>query len=325
MVSTRIPSLKALRALEASARHRSLTKAADELNVTTAAISQQLKALEHEFGTKLLHREGNELRIDEMAQAGLADLRDGFDLVLLGVKKIREFGARRPLTVTVEPSFAATWLLRRLPSFNAQYPDINVRLDATLRVVDFAHDQDVDVGIRYGSGAYPGHRVDKLLSEEAFPVCSPKLLKGDHPLRTADDLRWHTLLHDDFVTQDKSMPKWEAWLKAARSDVDATPGPHFSHTSMLVEAAVLGHGVALTGRIMAGDHLATGQLVRPFGPDVTMPVDFAYYLVCLESVTERRDVAAFRAWALEEANRDHASANNMKANISVASDFDSGS
>ncbi len=304
MVSTRIPSLKALRALEASARHRSLTKAADELNVTTAAVSQQLKALEYEFGTKLVHREGNEIRVDEMALAGLPDLREGFDRLLSGVKKMREFGARRPLTVSVEPSFAATWLLRRLPNFNAQHPDINVRLDATLRVVDLTREPDVDVGLRYGSGDYPGHRVDKLLSEESFPVCSPRLLEGDHPLRTPDDLRWHTLLHDDFQTQDTSMPKWAAWLKTAGCDVDASSGPHFSHTSMLVEAAVLGQGVALTGRIMAGDYLASGQLIRPFGPEVTTPVNFAYYLVCLETVAERRDIAAFRAWALQEAGQD---------------------
>ena len=306
MTSSRIPSLKALRALESAARHRSLTRAADELNVTTAAISQQLKMLEHDFGTKLLHRRDGEFRVADVAEAGLADLREGFEQVLLGVKKMREFGVHRPLTVAVEPSFAATWLLRRLPQFNAKHPDISVRLDASLRIVDLSRERDVDMGIRYGSGEYPGHRVDKLLSEEVFPVCSPKLLEGAHPLRTPADLRWHTLLHDDFETADKTMPKWEMWLQAAGCDVDAACGPHFSHTSLVVEAAILGHGVALTGRVIAGGHLATGQLVRPFGPEVTTPVDFAYYLVCLEDVAERRDIASFREWALEEANQDQA-------------------
>jgi LysR family glycine cleavage system transcriptional activator len=312
MANIRIPSLKALRALEASARHRSLTRAADELNVTTAAISQQLKTLEHDFGAKLVHRKDGEFWVDEIAQAGLADLREGFERLLLGVQKMREFGARRPLTVTVEPSFAVTWLVRRLPRFNEQHPDINIRLEATLRVVDFTREHDIDIGIRYGSGDYPGHRADKLLSEEVFPVCSPRLLEGDNPLRTVDDLRWHTLLYDDFETRDKSMPKWEEWLRAAGCEVDATSGPHFSHSSMVIEAAVLGHGVALIGRVMAGDYLATGQLVRPFGPEVTTPVDYAYYLVCLEGVAERRDIAAFRAWALKEAKLDRASTTAAK-------------
>lgn len=306
MTIYRIPSLKALRALEATARHRSLTKAADELNVTTAAISQQLKTLEHDFGAKLLHRKDGEFKVADVAEAGLADLREGFERVLLGVKKMREFGADRPLTITVEPSFAATWLLRRLPRFNTEHPQITVRLDATLRVVDLASERDVDMGIRYGSGDYPGHRVDKLLSEEVFPVCSPKLLERDHPLRSPADLRWHTLLHDDFESADQSMPKWETWLRAAGCNVDSTSGPHFPFTSMVLEAAVLGHGVALAGRVIAGGHLATGQLVRPFGPEVTTPVDFSYYLVCLGDVAERRDIAAFREWVLREAKREEA-------------------
>ena len=304
MASTRIPSLKALRALEATARHRSLTKAADELNVTTAAISQQLKTLEHDFGTKLLHRKDGEFRVAAVASAGLADLREGFDRVLLGVRKMREFGVHRPLTITVEPSFGATWLLRRLPRFNAQHPEISIRLDASLRIVDLTREHDVDMGIRYGSGEYPGHRVDKLLSEEAFPVCSPQLLEGDHPLRTLADLRWHTLLHDDFETADKSALDWEMWIRAAGCDLDTTSGPHFPLTSMVVEAAVLGQGVALVSRVIAGDHLAAGQLVRPFGPKVTTPVDFSYYVVCLEEVAERTDISAFREWALREAELD---------------------
>lgn len=304
MVSSRIPSLKALRALEATARHRSLTKAADELNVSTAAISQQLKTLEHDFGTKLIERKGGEFRVAGEVEAGLADLREGFERILLGVKKMREFGAHRPLTIAVEPSFAATWLLRRLPQFNTEHPDIGVRLDASLRVVDLAREHDLDMGIRYGAGEYPGHRVDKLLSEELFPVCSPKLLEGEHPLQIPADLRWHTLLHEDFETADKSMPKWEDWLRVAECDVDPTPGPHFPLTSMVVEAAVLGHGVALSSRVIASGHLATGELVRPFGPQVTTPTDFAYYLVCLEEMANRPDIVAFREWALRQAEKE---------------------
>lgn len=303
MHTPRIPSLKALRALEATARHQSLTRAADELNVTTAAISQQLKTLEHDFGAKLVDRKDGEFRVASLVQAGLPDLRDGFERILLGVRKMREYGSHRPLTIAVEPSFAATWLLSRLPRFTTANPDINIRLDPSLRVVDLAHERDIDLGIRYGSGDYPGHQVDKLLSEEVFPVCSPALLETEHPLRTPDDLRWHTLLHDDFETADRSIPTWEKWLKTAGCVVDPTAGIHFPLTSMAVEAAVLGHGVALISRVIASGHLATGQLIRPFGPDVTTPVDFAYYLVCLEEVAGRSDITAFRGWILREASQ----------------------
>jgi LysR family glycine cleavage system transcriptional activator len=314
MASTRVPSLKALRALEAAARHRSLTKAADELSVTTAAISQQLKTLERDFGTKLIYRKDGEFRIASVAQAGLADFREGFERVLLGVQKMREFGAHRPLTIAVEPSFAATWLLSRLPQFTTAHSGINIRLDPSLRVVDLVHERDIDMGIRYGSGDYPGHQVDKLLSEEVFPICNPTLLEGDHPLRTPDDLRWHTLLHDDFETADKSIPTWEMWLKAAGCDVDATTGLHFPLTSMVVEAALLGHGVALTSRVIASGYLETGRLIRPFGPNVTTTADFAYYLVCLEEFTERPDIAAFREWILNEAKRAEVATRNTWSN-----------
>ena len=299
--SPRIPSLKALRALEAAARHRTLTKAAEELNVTTAAISQQLKTLEHDFDTWLLRRKGGELQMSDVVMAGLVDLREGFERILSGVGKMRAAGARRPLMVAVEPSFAATWLLSRLPRFNTEHPDISIRLDPSLRVVDLARERDVDLAIRYGPGDYPGHQVNKLLSEEFFPVCSPALLEGDQPLKTPDDLRWHTLLHDDFETADLTAPTWETWLKAAECDVDPSPGLHFPLTSMVVEAAMLGHGVALASRVIASGHLEDGQLVRPFGPDVTTPVDFAYYIVCLKEVTAREDISAFREWALREA------------------------
>ena len=303
MPSYRIPSLKALRVLEVVTRLRSITRAAQELNVSPAAVSQQLKALEHDFGTKLVDRKDGEFRVSDLARAGLPDLREGFERILLAVSKMREFESQRPLTITVEPSFAATWLLSRLPRFAAGHPNINIRLDPALQVVDLAHQRDIDLGIRYGSGDYPGHRVDKLLSEEMIPVCSPELLEGEHPLKTPDDLRWHNLLHDDFETADKSILTWEMWLKTVGCDVDPSSGLHFPLTSMTVEAAAQGHGVALASRVIASELLASGRLVRPFDPDLTTPIDFAYYLVCLEEVADRSDITAFRDWILDEATR----------------------
>ena len=269
--------------------------------MTVAAISRQLKTLEHDFDVRLFHRSSGKLHLAGIVEAGLQDLRAGFERLALGVKKMREFGTHRPLTVAVEPSFAATWLLRRLPDFNALYPDISVRLDASLRVVNLAHERDIDLAIRYGNGDYPAHCVNKLLEDETFPVCSPKLLSGVHPLTTPEDLRWHTLLHDDFETADSAMPNWRDCLQAAGYEIDASVGPHFPLTSMVVDAAALGQGVALASRVIAAGHLATGALVRPFGADFTTRAEFAYYFVCLEKVADTHDVRAFREWIVGQA------------------------
>jgi LysR family glycine cleavage system transcriptional activator len=215
------------------------------------------------------------------------------------VETFRRRDANRPLTVSMPPSFGGAWLMPRLERFRARHPDIDVRLDADNRVVDLVR-EDVDVGLRYGNGDYPGMRVDCLLSEEVFPVCSPRLLAGAHPIRDLQDLRWHTLLHVDGYAQDDYWPDWAMWLHSAGiGDIEVRRGLHFNHTNLALQAAANGQGVALGSRVLAGNDLKAGRLVRPFAHGSRM--SFAYYMVCPEALADEPRIAAFREWVIEEA------------------------
>ncbi len=292
-MSRHLPSLKALRVFEAAARHLSFTAAAQELHVTQAAVSHQIKALEAFLGVDLFRRLNRGLMLTEEGQAYLPSVRRAFDLLREATERLMERDESGTLTVTVLPSFGARWLVARLGRFRAAYPDIDVFVKPTAEIVDFTR-ENVDVGIRYGRGQYPGMRTDRLMSEELMPVCSPDLVEGPHPLREPGDLLHHTLLHDE------SHGDWRTWLLAAGVEgVDPTRGPVFTDSSMLVQAAVAGQGVALARGVLAADALAAGRLVRPF--ELGLPTEYAYYIVCPESKAERPKIVAFREWLLAEA------------------------
>ncbi|MFQ6022937.1 MAG: transcriptional regulator GcvA [Acidiferrobacterales bacterium] len=295
----RLPSLNALRAFESAGRHLSFTKAADELHVTPAAIGHQVKSLEMDLGVRLFQRLNRALILTEAGHAMLPGLEEVFYRLTEVVEQFRRRDADRPLTVSVSPSLAAKWLLPRLERFRELHPEIDVRIDATNRLVDLVRDP-VDIGLRYGPGEYPGLHVDRLMDEEVFPVCSPRLLEGTHPLCTPEDLRWHTLLHADYPPQNDYWPDWTMWLYSAGvTDVDANRGLRFNRTALALQAAVEGQGVALGSRVLAGHDLEVGRLVKPF--EMTSPVAFAYYMVCPEARAHESCIAAFREWIIAEA------------------------
>ncbi len=298
-VNRRLPPLNALRSFEAAARHLSFARAAGELHVTPAAISHQVKVLEDYLGIELFRRVNRNLFLTDAGQACLPGIREAFDGLATAIGKISTAGRSGVLTVSVAPSFAGKWLLPRLDRFQAANPDIDVRVSASMQLVDFAS-ADVDLAIRYGAGRYPGLVVEKLLDEIVFPVCSPKLLKGKQGLRHPEQLRHLALLHDDSPDDDESCPTWEMWLRAAGvSDVDHTRGPRFNQSSLVLEAAILGRGVALAKSAIAAADLAAGTVVKPF--ELSFPVGFAYYLVCPETKARLPKVELFRAWLKREA------------------------
>ena len=300
-MSRRLPPLNALRAFEAAARHLSFAKAAHELNVTPAAISHQIKGLEDYLGVKLFRRAKRAIWLTEAGQACLPDLREGFDRLAAGMDRLRNLDDSGVVTVSTPPSFAAKWLVPRLDRFRAARPDIDVRVDAAMQLVDFVRDE-VDIGVRYGSGHYPGLESELLMCEEVFPVCSPDLLTGPNPLATPADLLTHTLLHEDQGHYDETFPDWRMWLLAAGAhDVDPTRGPRFSSSELVTQAAVDGHGVALGRSVVVAGDLAAGRLVKPF--ELTYPVSFGYYVVLPAIALERAKVAAFRDWIKAEAAR----------------------
>ena len=294
-----LPPLNSLRAFESAARHLSFTKAAAELNVTPAAVSHQVKALEELLEVPLFRRLTRALRLTDAGQAALPTISQGLDNLAEGVEQMRAHCESGVLTISVSPSFGAMWLVPRLEQFRSRHPEIEIRIDGTDRLVDLARD-DADVALRYGPGGYKGVRVDRLFDQVNTPVCSPALLSGARPLRQPGDLRHHTLLHIDWTQAE---PSWRMWLLAAGlHDIDPTRGPRFSHESMAVQAALDGQGEALTGDVLLADHLATGRLVRPFDPSLSRPLTFfSYFLLSVKDSAGQPKVAAFRDWLLEAA------------------------
>jgi LysR family glycine cleavage system transcriptional activator len=298
-MTRRIAPLNALRAFEAAARHLSFTKAAEELHVTPAAISHQIKALEEYCGAPLFRRMTRALLLTDRGQAVLPTLREGFDMLAVASQQMVRPWEDHVLTVSAAPSIAAKWLVTRLERFRTREPEIDVRLDTTDRLTDFDRD-GVDMVIRYGGGNYPGVHVEPLFPTAVFPVCSPGLLNGPRPLKEPSDLANHTLLHVDWSSQHVTWPVWRMWLLAAGVEgVDAERGPRFNDAGLILQTAIAGQGVALSADVLAADDLAAGRLVRPF--ELSVPVDFGYYIVCPEAKAKDRKVSAFTAWLHEEA------------------------
>lgn len=303
-----LPPLNALRAFESAGRHLSFTKAAAELNVTQAAVSHQIKALEERLGLTLFKRQNRRLLLTDAGQAYLPSVRDTFEGLARATERLMARDRGGALTASVLPSFAAKWLVPRLGRFREAYPDIDVRLSTDLSLSDFNR-ADVDVAIRYGQGDYPGLESVRLMTEELFPVCSPALLRGGKPLRKPADLQFHTLLHDDFQVD------WRLWLLAAGvKGVDPARGPTFTDSSMVIQAAVEGQGVALARSVLSASDLAAGRLVKPF--EVSMQASWAYYLVYPPATRDSPKIAAFRNWLLIEAKATTAAAAALEMPVS---------
>ena len=302
--------LNALRAFEAAARHLSFKKAAAELHVTPAAISQHVKGLEEYLGVPLFHRGNRSLVLSPSAAAAIPSLRNGFDALAEAVRLLRD-RKRQTLKVWAPPSFAAKWLVPKLRRFATLQPEVSLEISASESLIgempsqeaiaDHFRENAVDVAIAFGSGEYPGFRVEKLLDVEAVTLCSPRLLSdASRPLRAPTDLRHHTLLHDE--TDYPHRPDWARWLAAAKIDgVDASRGLRFNQMSLALDAAIDGQGVVLSLRPLAAHDIESGRLVIPF--DLSLPLQYAYYLVSPEETPNRKLVDALRDWLLEEARR----------------------
>ena len=301
-MARRLPPLNALRAFEAAARHLSFTKAADELFVTQAAVSHQIKALEETLGVQLFRRHNRRLELTRAGQDYLPPLRDAFDMMAVATRRLRPDNESAQLKVSTLQSFATKWLIPRLARFHERHPEIDPMISTSHRLVDLEA-EDVDVAIRVGQGNYPELHVVLLMDDLAFPVCSPRLLDGPKPLRQPADLANHVLLHDFSVSRDGDAPNWRNWLKRAQvTGVDAERGPSYNDTAMALQAAIAGQGIALARRSLVVDDLKAGILVCPFGPE--MPTRFSWYLVCAPSSVEHPKVRAFLRWLEDEIARD---------------------
>lgn len=297
-MNNRTYPLNALRAYEAAARHRSFVKAAEELNVTPAAVSHLVKKLERYLEVRLFRRRPNGLLLSDAGQALWIDLADIFRRLDTAMDRALERGSRRAVTISVAPVFAAKWLLPRLPAFNIAHPRIDLRLSASLGLVDLQRD-GFDAAIRLGDGHYPGLAADLLFHETVTPMVSPRLLDGRPPIERPDDLRGFVLLHNDSMAADPEAPSWGSWLKAAGAGrVDPSRGPRFGQPDHAMQAAIDGAGIVLGWRHLAADDLAAGRLVAPF--TLSLPLGRAFYFVHPKASSDNRNVTAFRGWLLGE-------------------------
>lgn len=282
----------------------SFTEAARELHVTAAAVGQQVRALEERLGEALFVRRHRAVELTEAGRRLLPAVSDAFERLAAAVDLLARDGAARPLTVSVDPGFGSRWLLRRLDRFRELHPGVEVRIDATRRLVDFGREQ-VDLAVRYGGGEYPGLRSDCLLSEQVFPVCSPRLAEGSDGLHEPRDLRRVPLLRMQLDPRYPTWPDWPMWLKAAGlENMEPRWGSEFAGEAeeLLIQAAIDGQGVALASSVLVADDLEAGRLVRPF--ELSLAMDFCYWVVAPKATADVPRVRAFREWLFAEVRRD---------------------
>ena len=285
-----LPSLNALRAFEAAARHLSLTRAGRELHVTQSAVSHQVRHLEEELAMELFERHPRALRLTAAGEKLALAAREAFARIAEAAQRIDARSTR--LSVSVLPSFGARWLLPRLKRFRAVWPRIDLRIHASSEPCDFARD-GIDVAIRYGRGPWKGLRCEKLLSEEVFPVCNPRVGRS---LNSVAALRRHALLHDEGRGAHGG---WAEWLRTAGGTAPHRGGEIvFTDSHLMLQAAAEGQGVALARSVLAAGDLLGGRLVRPF--EWSIPARYHYFLVYPAAHAARPEVRAFREFLLEE-------------------------
>lgn len=292
MKKTTLPSLNSLRYFDAAARHCSFSLAAEELCVTPAAVSYQIRLLESELGISLFKRLARIVVLTESGATFLGHVQTALSALAEGVREVTVQQQSGPLNVSLVPSFAQQWLLPRLDRFNARYPDVQLRINASSRLANFDLDGN-HMAVRLGNGKWgPDLIVEDLLEERVFPVCCPDFA-AKYQITTPKDLLRLPLLHNDFYT-------WEAWFRALGESVEQIPkGPVFDDANLLVMASLRGMGVCLIRTSVAQTFLGNARLIRPVAAEVL--ADKSYFLVFPERHQHHAGVMAFREWIHEEA------------------------
>jgi LysR family glycine cleavage system transcriptional activator len=292
-----LPPLKALRAFEASARLSSVQRAAHELNVTPSAVSQQVHNLEHWVGFPLLERRARQLQATPQGRTYLATVSAAFDQIAAATAELAEGRMPRSVCITCTPGIAVQWLVPRLQQFQDLHPEIDVRIDASTRLVDL-RSEDVDLAVRHGNGRYPGLVSEKLLDDDLIPVARPRLLGGRNRVRKPADLMRHRLLHIE------TRNDWRLWFAAQGIEIDWRRGPLLVDTAIGVQAAVAGKGIILVRRSLAADELTSGRLVAPLPQGLSKGTE--YHLAYSPGRMKQPAVRAFRTWLIEAVGQDSA-------------------
>jgi LysR family glycine cleavage system transcriptional activator len=295
------PSLNALRAFEAAARHLSLTKAAVELNLTPGALSHQIRGLEDYLGLKLFDRGVRSIALTAAGKALQPGLQTGFLHIRDALASLNRLGDTRVLVISAPPGFTSKWLAPRLYRFSIAYPEIDVRVSSSINNANFTND-DVDAAIRnlpVNAAHDEALEVEKLIDQSLVPVCSPALVEKHGPFTSPDMFKGVPLIHDDSLSSRAVMPTWADWFAAAGvRNADISRGLRFNSADHALDATVEGAGVLLALDALAHDDLRTGRLVMPF--DLTLSSGRCYCFVCPKKRRESANVRVFRAWLKEE-------------------------
>ena len=290
-----LPPLNALRAFEAIARHLSFAKAADELHVTPAALSHQIRALEEQLGLPLFHRRTRSIELTDAGRLIFPGLHAGFESVRGAIGQLERTREGNVLVISATPGLVAKWLMPRLWRFLHAHPDIDARVSASMKLADFAA-EGVDVAIRLSKDTHPDLHAERLFNDSVLPVCSPRLV--EQGLRSVADLPRFPLIHYDIPMSMHAPPLWADWFAVAGLRGDATRGLKVNVADHALDAAVAGAGVSLSFKLIASDDVHSGRLVTPFGPE--LPLASGYNFVCPKGQEKRPSVRAFRDWLFAE-------------------------
>ena len=290
-----LPSLAALQAFEASARHLSFTRAAEELNLSQGAISRQVLALESALGVPLFARVRQRISLTPAGASYAEEVRDALNRLSAATLNAVAFkGAGGPLALAILPTFGTRWLIPRLPDFSQKHPEVTINFSTRILPFDFSR-EPLDAAIHFGDPVWPGAVLHRLMGETIIPVASPALVERLHITKPSD------LLRAPLLKQATRPRAWAEWLSAqGLNQVDAIQGPGFEQFAMVAKAAVAGLGVAIVPRFLVEDELATGALMIPINKPIES--EQAYWLVYPEEKKDRPAVNAFRSWLLEQCN-----------------------
>jgi LysR family glycine cleavage system transcriptional activator len=299
-----LPGTRALRTFEAAARHLNFTRAADEVGLTPAAVSYQIKEIEDQLGIVLFARTSRSIQLTPAGTVLFEATTDALARLHRAAGRARRMARdSNELRLTVGPRFATHWLLPRLPKFKAAHPGSELTFDVTDQLRDFDVD-DIDIAIRFGAGQYAGTRSHRLFDALVAPVCSPALLANGPKLQEPRDLFQHTLCYVDCKVDEMVWPNWRMWMDAAGfGDFDDSRCVAFGDSSHVVQAILDGNAVGLVELAMIAGDLAQGRLVKLFDVELTPAPGYAYHLVYPDSSAEDLRVVALRDWMLEEIAR----------------------
>jgi LysR family transcriptional regulator, glycine cleavage system transcriptional activator len=282
-----------LRAFDVAARNLNLSAAAQEMNVTHAAVSRQVKQLEQRLGVKLFERLPRGLKLTAHGALLATGTREAFDRLASALEDVSVPTVRRTLVISTFASLAARWVMPRVQSFATAFPEVDLQVQTATRLVDFTR-EGIDIGLRFGTGRYPGLHVVPLFTPKDIVVCAPAVLQRGPPLKVIADLQHHTLLHDD------SHRSWTRWLEAAgEKTVNPRRGIICGDRNAMLQATLEGQGIGLTPEIFATNDLASGRLVKIF--ELSLKTEFSIYAVCLPRRLNDPLITAALDWLSREA------------------------